>query len=132
VWVVSELYHPEETSTGQVMTGIAEGLAARFSVKVLCGQPTYAARGTRAPRAEVRRGVDIHRCVSSTLDKNRLAPRLLNAVTLSVSIFGQALRRFARGDLVLVVTNPPLLPFLMAAACRSTSGWPASSRSAAT
>ena len=115
---MSELYHPEETSTGWIMTGIAEGLAARFDVRVLCGQPTYSARGTRAPVTEVRHGVEIRRCASSTLDKNKLTRRLLNALTLSASIFFQALRRFRRGDVVLVVTNPPLLPLLMALACR--------------
>lgn len=117
MWILSELYHPEETSTGWIMTGIAEGLAARFDVKVLCGQPTYAARGTRAPTLEVRGGVEIRRCASTTLDKNRLALRALNVVSLSVSIFYQALRRFGRRDLVLVVTNPPALPFLAAVAC---------------
>jgi len=116
VWVLSELYHPEETSTGWIMTEIAEGLAARFDVKVLCGQPTYSARGTRAPAVEVRRGVEIRRCASSTFDKNRLALRALNAVTLSASIFAHALARFRRRDLVLVVTNPPALPFLAAVA----------------
>src|SRR5262245_10572550 len=116
-WVLSELYHPEDTSTGWIMTGIAEGLAARFNVKVLCAQPTYAARGIRAPTVEVRGGVEIRRCASSTFDKNRLALRALNAVSLSASIFLQALLRFRRRDLVLVVTNPPVLPFLAAAAC---------------
>jgi len=36
LWVLSELYHPEETSTGYVVTKIAEGLAADFDVRVLC------------------------------------------------------------------------------------------------
>jgi len=116
-WILSELYHPEETSTGWIMTGIAEGLARRFDVKVLCGQPTYSARGTRAPTVEVRGGVEIRRCASSTLDKDRLAQRLLNAASLSASIFLHALWRVRRRDLVLVVTNPPALPFLAAAAC---------------
>ena len=118
VWILSELYHPEETSTGWIMTGIAEGLAVRFDVKVLCAQPTYSARGIRASATEVRHGVEIRRCASTTLDKNRLVPRALNAVSLSASIFAQALRRFRARDLVLVVTNPPALPFLAAAACR--------------
>jgi glycosyltransferase involved in cell wall biosynthesis len=117
LWILSELYHPEETSTGWIMTRIAEGLAGRFDVKVLCGQPTYSARGTRAPAVEVRGGVEIRRCAGSTLDKNRLALRALNLVSLSASIFYQAIRRVRRRDLVLVVTNPPALPFLAAAAC---------------
>ncbi len=50
LWIVSELYYPEETSTGYYLTKIAEGLAASFDVKVLCGQPNYSKRGNIAPK----------------------------------------------------------------------------------
>lgn len=46
LWVVSELYYPEQTSTGYFMTELAEGLAASRDVRVICSQPTYTARGT--------------------------------------------------------------------------------------
>ena len=118
-WVVTELYHPEETSTGYLLTKIAEGMAEDgLSVHVLCGQPTYSARGRRAPRRELRHGVRIERCAGTTLDKDFLPGRVLNLLTISVSIFARALARFRRGDAVLVVTNPPLLPYLTLAACR--------------
>ena len=125
VWVASELYYPEETSTGFLLTRIAEGLAERFDVRVICGQPTYAARGRRAPRRERRHGVAIERCWSTTLDKDRLPLRLLNAVTISLSMFLTALVRFGRGDTVLVVTNPPFLPFVITAAARLRGARPA-------
>ncbi len=44
LWVVSELYYPEETSAGYYLTHIAEGLADDARVKVLCAQPTYSKR----------------------------------------------------------------------------------------
>jgi hypothetical protein len=125
VWVASELYYPEETSTGFLLTRIAEGLAESFDVHVICGQPTYSARGRRAPRRERRNRVEIERCWSTTLDKDRLPLRLLNAVTISASMFATALRRFRRGDSVLVVTNPPFLPFVIAAAARLRGARPA-------
>jgi hypothetical protein len=52
VWVVSELFHPERTSTGHFLSCIATGLASSFPVRVLCAQPTYSARGRRARRRE--------------------------------------------------------------------------------
>ncbi|MEO5815182.1 MAG: glycosyltransferase family 4 protein [Gemmatimonadaceae bacterium] len=113
LWVVSELYYPERTSTGHFLTGIAEGLASRFRVNVLCAQPTYSARGMMAPRSEVHNGVRIHRCRSTALDKNVLAFRFVNIATMTVSMFISALAGMRRGDLVLVVTNPPLLPYVM-------------------
>ena len=116
LWVVSELYYPEETSTGYYLTRIAEGLAAHRDVKVLCGQPTYSARGTVAPKHEIHKGVEIFRASGTTLDKNVIPFRLLNMATLGLSIFLKALRSFRRGDRVLVVTTPPSMPFVVAVA----------------
>lgn len=104
-WFVSELYYPEETSTGYYITRIAEGLAGDFDVHVLCGQPTYSVRGTRAPSREVHNGVSIKRCAGTTLDKNVLLFKFLNMVTLTVSILFNALSRFRKGDTVVVVTR---------------------------
>ena len=120
VCIVSELYYPDLTSTVYFLTGIAEGLADAFDVHVLCGQPSYLARGVRAPAREVRKGVDVRRCRATTLDKNKLLFRLFNLITISTSIFTAALFSFKRGDIVLAVTNPPALPFGMALACRLT------------
>jgi colanic acid biosynthesis glycosyl transferase WcaI len=117
LWVISELYYPEVTSTGHFLTKIAEGLASHHRVKVLCGQPSYAARGIRAPRLEIRNGVNIQRCPSTTFDKDVLLFRLVNIFTLCCSIFFCALMQFRKGDCVLVVTTPPPLPFLTVLAC---------------
>lgn len=118
IWVISELYHPEDNATGHLLTHIAEGLAERYPVRVLCSQPTYNARGTRAPVCEEHGGVPIRRCRATALNKNVLVLRVINLVTISIALFVQTLARVRRGDFVLVVTNPPLLPFLVAAACK--------------
>ena len=49
LWVFSEIYYPEEIGTGYYLTGLAEGLCSSFNVNVLCGYPTYAARGAVLP-----------------------------------------------------------------------------------
>lgn len=117
IWVISELYYPEETSTGHVMTKIAEGLATRFPVRVLCAQPTYSARGTRAPAHESHHDVDIRRVWSTTWSNQTLPTRLVNLVTVTWSLFVNSLIRLRRNDRALVVTNPPVLPFAVAVAC---------------
>ena len=112
VWAVSELYHPELTSTGYFMTGIAEGLAREFPVSVICGQPTYAVRGSTAARREVRNDVSIFRVRGTTFDRRFLPARLLNILTVTLSMFLSLLRHVRRGDLVIVVTNPPSGPYV--------------------
>ena len=113
LWVVSELYYPEQTSTGYFLTRIAEGLAASMPVEVVCGQPTYSEHGVRAPACEERGGVRIHRVRATHFGKDRLVMRALNIVTLTLSVAWFALFHFRRGDRLLIVTNPPTLPPLV-------------------
>src|SRR5580765_8352080 len=116
LWVVTEIYYPEVISTGYYLTAIAEGLAGEFDVRVICGQPNYAARGVKAPKHEHRNLVDVFRVWSTTLDKNVIPFRLINMLTLSLSMFVFAVRHFQKDDRVLVVTAPPSLPFISALA----------------
>jgi len=116
LWVVTEVYYPEEISTGYYLTSIAEGLATEFQVRVLCGQPNYSSRGVVAPKHEFRNGVEIFRAASTRLDKNVILYRIINMLTLGASMFYRSLRLFKNGDRVLVVTAPPSLPFTTALA----------------
>lgn len=116
LWVVSELYYPEETSTGYYLTRIAEGLADDARVRVLCAQPTYSKRGLRAARHEIHNGVEIFRVASTTLNKNVIPFRVINMVTLGIATFFKAIGHFHKGDNVLVVTTPPSTPFVIALA----------------
>jgi glycosyltransferase involved in cell wall biosynthesis len=118
LWFVSELYYPEEVSTGYYVTKTAEGLAVDRPVEAICAQPTYAARGTRAPRNEVHRNVRIHRCRTTTLDKDNSLFRLVNLLTVTVSFFVEILARVRRREIVLVATNPPTVPLLALIASR--------------
>jgi colanic acid biosynthesis glycosyl transferase WcaI len=111
LWILTEVYYPEEISTGYYLTTIAEGLATSENVHVLTGQPKHMARGTRALRREERNGVNITRVWGTTLDKNVLIFRLINMLTIGVSMFIRSALSFRRGDKVLVVTAPPSLPF---------------------
>ena len=118
-WIISELYYPEQNATGYFLTGIAEGLAEgrEAQVSTLCAQPSYNQRGTKAAVQEIRNVVSIRRCWSTTCDSKKIWGRLLNFVTTSCSIGCRAVFTVKRGDKVLVVTNPPLLPFLVRVTC---------------
>jgi glycosyltransferase involved in cell wall biosynthesis len=118
LWVITELYYPENNQTGYYLTKIAEGLAQKFEVKVICGQPNYAARGTRATKNEVHQKVEIFRVWGTTWDKDILAFRLINMLTLGASIFFKSLLKIKKNEDILVVSAPPSLPFLTAAAAK--------------
>lgn len=116
LWVLTEVYYPEEISTGYYLTSIAEGLAEERPVKVLTGQPKHIFRGRKAKKREVRNGVEIIRAWGTTLDKNVFVYRLVNMLTIGLSIFLKSLWHFKQGDHVLVVTAPPSLPVTTTAA----------------
>jgi len=118
VWVLSELYYPEETGSGYYITKIAENIATRRPVRVVTVQPTYAARGIKAPVDEVHHNVQIHRCGATALNKDILLFRLLNLLTISVSVFFNALRSIRKNDVVLVITNPPTMPLIACIVCK--------------
>ncbi|MGL5872233.1 MAG: glycosyltransferase family 4 protein [Xenococcaceae cyanobacterium] len=112
ILVLSELYYPEQTSTGYLLTKTAEGLAEEFTVKVIAGPATNFLKSTDAPENEVRNNVEIFRCQGTSFDKDSLFGRLVNLVTRSLTIFWKTLTIAKKDDCIFVVTNPPLLPFV--------------------
>ena len=113
LWIVSELFYPETTSTGYFVTGIAEGLVGDLDVRALCSRPTYSEHGQSVPWREMHAGVDIRRMRSTAFSKDWMPGRVLNMVTFSVLVAMTALFRFRSTDAVLVVTNPPLATLLL-------------------
>lgn len=108
LWIVTELYWPEETSTAYFLTGIAEGLATSLEVHVVCAMPS--SQGDGRPWFEMHDGVSIHRAPSTRFSRHSLPLRMVNALSLSASVLLKLMLLLSRGDRVLVVTNPPLLP----------------------
>lgn len=113
--IISELYYPEETSTGYFVTGIAEGLAKSdaYNVSVLCAQPTYSQKGVLAPKSEFHKAVSIQRLSAPSADNKTLLGRIWNTLSLTVRFAFSMLGFIKRGDVVMVVTNPPSLPLLV-------------------
>lgn len=118
IWLVSEVYHPDEDGTAFYMTRLAEYLAADRRVGVICGFPKRTARGAIVPKRQVRCGVEIDRCLDLGLSKNSIILRALDVCFISASMFLKALKRLRKGDIVIAVTNPPLTPLLALMACR--------------
>lgn len=112
VLIVSELYYPDDAATPHFLTGIAEGIAAHVRTGAVCCRPVYHLPATRVPWREVRNGVEIIRCRATRLDPNKLLSRATNALTSTCSMFFTLLRVVKRGQVLIVVTNPPTLPFI--------------------
>lgn len=121
VTILSELFYPEETSTGYFLSGIAAGLAAGgVSTSVLCSRPSYRSRDLEVAEDETWEGVEIQRIYTPKGNPHQIIGRLRNFVGLTLA-FRKALTRIDTHHL-LVVTNPPSLPWLASAARVKVSG----------
>jgi len=114
IFVLSEIFHPETTSTGYYLTSIAERLSQSFKVQAICADP---AEGPTLPRAETYRRVQIERLGRMSMTDMAVHRRALGAFSRALRMFFRLLRRLHAGDIVLTVTNPPLLPPLVALGC---------------
>jgi len=114
LWVLSEVYYPEETGTAYYITKIAEHLAETRDVAALCVQPSYSKAGDRAPAREKHKGVEIYRCGAILPRRKTIAARLLKMTSVTLSLSLSAVLRVRPGDSILVVTNPPTLPVMAA------------------
>lgn len=114
LWILSEVFYPEETGTGYYISKIAAHLAASQPVSALCSQPSYSCAGTLAPRTGTHGKVKVHRCSCLLPRQGSIASRLVRMVTISVSMLFAALVRIRRRDKILAVTNPPSVPILAA------------------
>lgn len=113
LWIFCELYYPELISHGWYITSMAEALADEYDVRVVCTRPA----GIHLGR-EVRNGVTIHRCATLRTNRNNIVTRAIGALYLTAGMAFRALSSIRHGDVVLMLTSPPFLPFAIAVCCR--------------
>ena len=102
LWIVSELFYPETTSTAYYLTEIAKKLSEKYTVEIICGTPVYDKVGD----FNSLEGININRIKSIDVDKNNLLKRLFRAVLLSRKMCQFLKKNCIKEDKVLFVTNP--------------------------
>ena len=103
---VNRFYWPDEPATAQLLTDLAEALAAAgHSVTVITSSP----RQPACPAIETRKGVEIRRTRSGRLGHRNLVGRALDFLSFSVKALRLLSKIVHRGDTVVLMTDPPLL-----------------------
>jgi glycosyltransferase involved in cell wall biosynthesis len=108
VVVVSQHYPPDPGTTAAIMAEISEHLAARHHVLVLSGWPG-SATGDAVPNRPI--VVEIRNRIS---EKGALVRRAAAELAFTTRAFFMVLRQAKRGDVVLTVTAPFMLPYAIA------------------
>lgn len=102
---VNRFYWPETPATGQLLSDLAEGLAARgWSVTVITS-----AADAGIPRREIRNGVSIRRVRSSRWGRHGVLGKATDYGTFYLGAVLAVLRQAARGSIVVAMTDPPML-----------------------
>jgi glycosyltransferase involved in cell wall biosynthesis len=107
IWLVSEVFYPEEVATSYIMTEIALSLANEndIEVHVICGPEDYEKKSTISDTSYVQK-LKIHRVNIFNFNKNRAISRLLRILGISLALFFIGAFRIKRRDKVFLVTNP--------------------------
>jgi hypothetical protein len=111
-WFVTEAYYPEERATGYILTQIAEGLASSRSVGVITGPATIEEEVVEAPDHETHNNVDIHRGPGTDFPEDSLLGKGINWLTRTFPMVARAVSLVDASDTIIVVTKPPILPYL--------------------
>ncbi|TVQ65405.1 MAG: glycosyltransferase WbuB [Balneolaceae bacterium] len=110
-WIISELFHPDEVSTGYVMTRLAQKLSHEVDIGVICG-PIHDLK-ILTSKDKLEDEIQVLRTGFRISGSKKLPVRLFNIFFLCIAISMKVLIHTRKGDKVIMVTNPPILvPFL--------------------
>jgi glycosyltransferase involved in cell wall biosynthesis len=103
--IFNQYFFPGVEATAQLLTALAEALAADYEVTVVTGRLL----GHEAePASETRNGVQIVRTRSTAFDRGPLLKRAANYLTYLTGALLHGLRS-SRPDVVLCMTDPPMI-----------------------
>jgi colanic acid biosynthesis glycosyl transferase WcaI len=97
VWFVSQVLGRHENSTGHLLAQLTEGLAGDYSIGIVAPAAVEQQRSTA---------------------RSWVAVRMVEAVLQTLRLGWRTYRRARAGDIVVALTNPPLLPAVLSAYAR--------------
>lgn len=115
LWIITELFPPDETSTSYIMGEIANAMVQKYKVGVICGPKIYDRRKELDPnnRFKLHESIDIYRADGIEWDKNTLMGKMISFLLMSKRMISLVKQYVSREDKVLMVTNPaPMVPLM--------------------
>lgn len=115
LWIVTELFPPDETSTSYILGEIANAMVKKYRVRVICGPEIYDKRKKldKSNRFQLDPSIEVMRADGADLDKNTAKGKTLSFLLISKRLLALAKENIKKEDKVLMVTNPAPLVVLM-------------------
>lgn len=115
LWIISELFPPEETSTGYIMGVIANAMTQKYNVKVICGPEVYddKKKNVNETSHSIDKSIEVLRVPAVKENKSSKLSRIKKFVLMSWNLYRVSRKCIKTGDRVLMVSNPFPLIILM-------------------
>lgn len=111
----NRFFHPDLAPTGRLAAQLAFDAAAQgLDVHAVTSRQRYEDAAARLPADETVRGVRIHRVWATRFGRGSLAGRALDYLSFYVSVTAALAGLLRRGDVVVAMTDPPLLSVCVA------------------
>lgn len=116
LWIITELFPPEETSTSYILGEMANAAAKVYDVHVICGPEIYDARKKldKEHPFQLNPSVRVMRAEGFSINKNTIIGKTCSFLAMSKRLYKLAKQNVRNGDKVLLVTNPAPLVLPMA------------------
>lgn len=108
LWIISELFPPDETSTAFILGEIANVMVNKYDVRVICGPEIYDKRKKTDPNNKfvLNPNIQVTHVNGVDLDKNTFFGKAMRFAVISWQLYQTAKKNIKDGDKVLLVTNP--------------------------
>ena len=115
LWIVTELFPPDETSTSYILGEIANAMVQKYQVGVICGPEIYDKRKKidKKNSFSLDKSIIVYRANGADLDKNTTKGKALSFLIMSKRMISLVKQHVHKEDKVLMVTNPAPLVVLM-------------------
>lgn len=109
IFFVNRFFHPDISATSQLLTDLAGHLAKSSEVHVITSRLLYDTPGEPLPAEASVAGVRVHRVWTSRFGRTTLVGRAMDYATFYVAATLAIIRLVNRGDVVVAMTDPPLI-----------------------
>jgi colanic acid biosynthesis glycosyl transferase WcaI len=119
VFFVNRYFYPDESATSQLLADLVAELALRgYDVHVICSRQLYGRPAAQLPPIEIVKNVSVHRLWTTRFGRQRLLGRALDYLTFYAACGLSLMSQLQRGDIVIAMTDPPLISIVAALAAR--------------
>lgn len=108
LWIISELFPPDESSTSYILGEIAKKMMSKYDVNVICGPEIYDKKMILSGKS-LPGNIKINRIKGLNLDKNTVVGKIISFILITYRLHRMAKSKINRSDKVLMVTNPATL-----------------------